>query len=62
MRREKVRRLPVIGKGQQTDVAAKHPEVLKKRLAHYDQWWAGIEPRVNDFVTIIRVIRVLYPP
>jgi arylsulfatase len=32
------------------DVAAEHPDVLAKMRAHYEKWWAGIEPRLGDFV------------
>jgi arylsulfatase A-like enzyme len=35
--------------GQKTDVAAKHPDVLAKLRGHYERWWAGVEPRLEDF-------------
>src|SRR5262249_19611000 len=35
--------------GQQTDVADKHPEIVKALRAHYEKWWREIEPGVNDF-------------
>jgi arylsulfatase len=38
--------------GQQTDIAAEHPEVAQKMAAHYDRWWAGVEPKLNEFVPI----------
>jgi len=31
---------------------ADHPEVAAKMRAHYDRWWAGIAPRVNEFSPI----------
>ena len=30
--------------GQKDDVAAKHPDVVKKMRAHYDGWWTKLEP------------------
>jgi arylsulfatase len=36
--------------GQEKDVAAAQPDVLKKMRAHYERWWAGVESRLNDFV------------
>jgi arylsulfatase len=38
--------------GQKSDVAARHPAVLKKMQAHYDKWWAGVAPRLDDFSPI----------
>ena len=35
--------------GQATDVAARNPDVLKKMQDHYEKWWAGIAPRLDDF-------------
>jgi len=37
---------------QKTDVAARHPGVVKEMREHYEKWWKGIEPTVNDFVPI----------
>lgn len=37
-------------RAQARDVAAEHPDVLAKMHAHYEKWWAGIEPRLPDFV------------
>jgi arylsulfatase len=35
--------------GEQTDVAEKHPEVVKKLTAEYDAWWAALPPHlVNE--------------
>jgi hypothetical protein len=39
--------------GQQTDVAAAHPEVVKKLAAAYDAWWDGVQPMlVNEKVPL----------
>lgn len=38
--------------GQMTDVAGKHPEVVRKMLDHYETWWRGVEPGTNDFEPI----------
>lgn len=38
---------------QAHNIAAAHPEVLKKMKAFYDRWWAGLEPKVYDIVPII---------
>lgn len=34
---------------QENDLAQKHPEIVKQLRDHYEQWWAGIEPRLYDF-------------
>ena len=39
-------------RAQKTDLAAKHPDVVAAMRDHYETWWAGIEPRVNDYVPI----------
>jgi arylsulfatase A-like enzyme len=39
-------------RAQKTDVAAKQPEVVKAMRDHYEQWWTGLEPTLNDFVPI----------
>jgi arylsulfatase len=38
--------------GQKTDVAAQHPEVIKRMRAHYAAWWAQVAPGVNEFSPI----------
>lgn len=38
--------------GQQNNVAAQHADVLGKMRAHYEKWWAGVEPLLNDFSPI----------
>jgi arylsulfatase len=35
--------------GQAADVAARNPDVLKKMQDHYEKWWAGIAPTLDDF-------------
>jgi arylsulfatase A-like enzyme len=37
-------------RAQEKDLAADHPDVVKKMRNHYETWWAGIEPTVNDYV------------
>ncbi len=39
-------------RAQTRDVASEQPEVLAKMRAHYEKWWAGIEPRLGEFVPI----------
>jgi arylsulfatase A-like enzyme len=35
--------------GEQTDIAAEHPEVVRELDAAYDQWWASVQPQlVNE--------------
>ena len=40
----------VADRGQATDLAAKHPEMVGRLRADYDTWWAGVEPLVDAFV------------
>lgn len=35
--------------GQQTDLAEKHPDVVALMRAHYQRWWADIEPGLDEF-------------
>lgn len=35
--------------GQQADVAAKNPAVLKKMRDHYERWWGRAEPGLSEF-------------
>jgi arylsulfatase A-like enzyme len=37
---------------QKTNVLDKHPDVVKKMREHYDRWWSGIEPKLNQFEAI----------
>jgi arylsulfatase len=39
-------------RAQKHDVAKDNPAVVKRMRAHYEAWWAGVAPRVNDFVPI----------
>lgn len=39
--------------GQAMNVAERHPEILKAMRDHYETWWAGVEPKLNDFVPIM---------
>jgi arylsulfatase B len=38
--------------GQESDVAEKHPEVVKRLTDFYDQWWAELEPTFSDSTAI----------
>ena len=38
--------------GQQRNVLAEFPAVAARLREHYAQWWAGVEPRVNEFSAI----------
>ncbi len=35
--------------GQQKNVAADHPDIVKKLSDHYEAWWKGVELLTNDF-------------
>src|SRR5207302_531937 len=39
-------------RAQKTDLAATHRDVVKAMRDHYETWWAGLEPTLNDFVPI----------
>ena len=39
-------------RAQKTNVADKHPDVVKAMRDHYEAWWKGVEPMLNDFVPI----------
>jgi arylsulfatase len=39
--------------GQNRDLAGDHPDVVKKLRDHYEKWWAGVEPLVDDFVPVV---------
>jgi arylsulfatase len=38
--------------GQKKDVAAGRPEVVGKMRDHYEKWWAGVAPTLDDFSPI----------
>jgi arylsulfatase len=37
---------------QDRDIAAKHPDVVKKMRDHYEKWWAGVTPTLDDLSPI----------
>jgi arylsulfatase len=37
---------------QKKNVAAEHADILKKMRDHYDKWWAGVAPTIDDFSPI----------
>lgn len=39
--------------GQAHDVAADHPQVVARMREAYESWWAGVEPKLNDFTPIV---------
>src|SRR5262249_878986 len=38
--------------GQARDVAAQHPDIVNQMRDHYEQWWAGVAPTLDDFSPI----------
>jgi arylsulfatase A-like enzyme len=42
-----------IDPGQKANVIEKHADVATKMRAHYEAWWAGVSPRVNDHEAIV---------
>ena len=38
--------------GQKQNITEQFPTVVAKMRAHYEQWWATVEPRVNEHSTI----------
>jgi len=38
--------------GQKRDVAADHPDLVRRMRDHYEFWWAGVEPDLDEFCTI----------
>ena len=38
---------------QENNVIADHPAVAARLRAHYDQWWAGVTPRLNELQRVI---------
>ncbi len=42
----------VADRAQKDDVAAQHPEVVQAMREHYERWWSGLEPSLNEFVPI----------
>jgi arylsulfatase len=39
--------------GQKNDIAAQHPDVVKRMRYHYEAWWAGVVPQLDDFVPVV---------
>ncbi len=39
-------------RAQQTDLAAQHADVVSTMREHYERWWRGLEPLLNEFVPI----------
>ena len=39
-------------RAQKTNVAAEHPEKIAVLREHYERWWAGVEPKLDDFSPI----------
>lgn len=39
-------------RGQKTNVAHAQPGVVKEMCDHYERWWKGLEPALNEFVPI----------
>jgi len=37
-------------RAQAKDVAAANPDVVKAMRQHYERWWSGLEPMLDDFV------------
>jgi hypothetical protein len=35
--------------GQKKDIAGEHADLVKKLRNHYEKWWAGIEPTLENF-------------
>ncbi len=38
--------------GQKSDVAAANANTVGKMRAHYEKWWAGVEPGLSDFCPV----------
>jgi arylsulfatase A-like enzyme len=39
--------------GQQNNIAAQYPQILKKLSAYYERWWENVEADVNGYVPIL---------
>jgi arylsulfatase len=39
-------------RGQKSNVADRHPDVVKQLRDEYEAWWKGLEPTLSDFVPI----------
>lgn len=38
--------------GQENDVADEHPDIVRRMRRHYADWWATVEPTLDDFETL----------
>jgi len=39
--------------GQKNEVAGDHSDVVAQMRAHYERWWAGVLPKLDDFVPVV---------
>ena len=39
--------------GQETDIAAKHPQVVEKLRKDYEDWWADVSERFDEYCEIV---------
>ena len=39
-------------RAQKANLADKHPEIIKEMRDHYEAWWKGLEPSIDEFVPI----------
>lgn len=35
--------------GQRQNICEKFPDIVRKMQTHYDQWWKGVAPHINEF-------------
>lgn len=40
-------------RSQKNDVSAQHPEIVKRMKAFYDEWWAKLDPALNEPIPVI---------
>jgi arylsulfatase A-like enzyme len=33
-------------RGQEVDLAVRHPDIVERMRVHYDRWWSGVEPHL----------------
>ena len=38
--------------GQTKDLSSAHPDVVRAMRGHYDSWWSGVKPKLEDFSPI----------
>ena len=39
--------------GQKRDVAAGHPDIVKRMKAHYAAWWESVKPVIGTYARIV---------